>query len=116
MIVQNRNNLPGQVVVPDPCDRMVENITQLLQMAPSLGSTGKRPRLLACAVYKSGLGWQACVVGLSLCLGDGTRIKCGGSIAGHRVVARESREDRVDRVDKVDTVLVGEVVSLSAEY
>jgi len=96
--VHNVDNLPGQVVVPDLRNRMGEDFAQLLQTALGLRSAGRGPLLLARSIKQRGLRMQACIVRLSLCIGDSMWIRSVGSSAGRGVAAKAQRGDgrRVD--------------------
>ncbi len=93
MSVHNVDNLPGQVVVPDLRNRMCKDFTQVLQTALGLRSAGRGPLLLARSIKQRGLRMQACIVRLSLRIGDSVRIRSVGSSAGRGVAAKAQRGD-----------------------
>ena len=112
MSVHNVDNLPGQVVVPDLRNRMSEDFAQLPQTALSLRSAWGGPLLLARSVKQRGFGMQACIVRLSLRIGDSVRI---GSVAGRGVAAKGQRGDgRRGDGRGGNGVLVGRNLSLLA--
>ena len=93
MGVHNVDNLPGQVVVPNLRNRMGEDFAQPLQTALGLRSAGRGPLLLSRSIRQRGLRMQACIVRLSLCIGDSVRIRSPGSSAVRGVVAKAQRGD-----------------------
>ena len=90
LIVHNGNNLPGQTVVLDLRNRMVENFTQLLQTTLGLRSSGRGPLLLARAVNERRR--KARIARLSLRLGDSVRIRRVGNSARRGATAKAQRE------------------------
>lgn len=88
--VQNVDHLPGQVVVPDIDDGMVEDGTQLLLTALGLGSAGRGPLLLLAAVDQPEIGREAGIEGLSLRDGDSVGVVDEGSSTRHGVAAEDT--------------------------
>ena len=110
MSVHNVDNLPGQVVVPDLRNRMSEDFAQLLQTALGLRSAWGGPLLLARSIKQRGLRMQACIVRLSLRIGDSVRIR---SVAGCGIAAKAQREDgRCGDGWRESSVLVNRTLSL----
>lgn len=93
MSIHNVNNLSGQVMVPDLCNHMGEDFTQLLQMVLGLRSARQGPLLLAHLIKQCGLRMNALIVGLSLHIGDSVQIRSVGSGAGHGIMVKAQRED-----------------------
>jgi hypothetical protein len=80
-------------VVPGLRNRMGEDFTQLLQTALGLRSSGQGPLLLAHSIKQCGLRMQACIVGLSLRIGDSVWVRSVGSSAGPGFAAKAQRGD-----------------------
>ena len=80
-------------MVPGLRNRMGEDFTQLLQTALGLRSSGQGPLLLAHSIKQCGLRMQACIVGLSLRIGDSVWVRSVGNSAGPGFAAKAQRGD-----------------------
>lgn len=90
MSIHNLDNPPAQVVVLEIRNRVIEDLTQLLQTALGLRSLGRGP-LPARAVKQRGLRRKARIVGSSLRFRDSAHIRSVGSSAGHGVATKAQR-------------------------